>query len=217
MANKIENKIEKMLKSDSFDIDELNEYVEEHEDDYNEDGNEYELAEFTFRAAIRLGNVEYVEEHADDFDLNDNGDSSSYLYETEDEGMQQLLMDHGAFRSWEDYTDCQFAVETINGSILAFQPEFQKEVYEKFKEENDLSDEDVIRILSEESDDYDEDELKTSLEWIGVFVEDEEIAFRDIVGDEDYDLKDLLEELGWDCDFEGDMWKLETNGVYFIK
>ena len=27
---------------------------------------------------------------------------------------------------------------------------------------------------------------------------------------------DFAEELGWDFDFEGDDWKLETNGVYFI-
>ena len=49
-----------MLTSDTFDIEELDEYVEEHADDYNEEENEYELAEFTFRAAVRLGNVEYV-------------------------------------------------------------------------------------------------------------------------------------------------------------
>ena len=30
-------------------------------------------------------------------------------------------------------------------------------------------------------------------------------------------LRDLLEELGWYCAFEGERWKLETNGVYFIR
>ena len=36
-------------------------------------------------------------------------------------------------------------------------------------------------------------------------------------GDSGYELMELLEDLGWDCEFEGDSWKLETIGVYFIK
>lgn len=217
MAKKIENRIERMLQSDSFDLDELDEYVEKHESDYNEEGNEYELAEFTFRAAIRLGNVEYVKEHADDFELNDNGDSSSYLYETDDGEMQELLMDHGAFKSWEDYTDCQFAVETINGSILAFQLEFQKEVYEKYKEIKKLTDDDVIKIQVNEVSECESEEIMSALEIIGVSIENEEIVFNDLTDQVGHELKDLLEELEWDCDFEGEMWKLETRGVYFIK
>ena len=31
------------------------------------------------------------------------------------------------------------------------------------------------------------------------------------------EINELIEELGWECDFEGESWKFETNGVYFIK
>lgn len=200
MANKIESKIEKMLKSNSFDLDEFEEYFEEHEDKYNEEEHEYELAEFAFRTAIRVGNVEYVEEHVEDFDLNDNGDSSSYLNETEDEEMQELLMDHGAFRSWEDYSDCRFAMETVNGTILAFASEFQKEVFEKYTEEQN-----------------DDEEIKQVMELLGITIEGDELKFADLTDTLGDEVKDLIEDLGWDCDFEGDNWKLETCGVYFIK
>ena len=51
---------------------------------------------------------------------------------------------------------------------------------------------------------------------MGISAEDGDIAFSDMVGDGGYSTKELLEELGWDCSFEGDSWKLETLGVYFI-
>ena len=214
MANKYETKIKKMLKNDDFDVSEIDEYIEEHEEEYNEGEKEYELSEFAFRAAVEIGNHEYVEEHIDDFDLNDNGDSSSYLNLTKNEEMIELLMDHGAFRSWEDYSDCKFAVETINCTILAFDSDFQKEIFEKYKEENDISDESVVKILEEEIED---EEIANVLELLGVILDGGEIAFVDQVDSPGNELKDLLEELGWECDFEGEMWKLETSGVYFIK
>ena len=56
-----------------------------------------------------------MEEHAKEFELNDLGDYSTYLNESEDIEMQDILMSLGAFRSWEEYWDCRFALETVNG------------------------------------------------------------------------------------------------------
>ena len=55
------------------------------------------------------------------------------MYETDDEEMQEILMNHGAFKSWDDYEDCRFAMETVNGEILAFDSDFQQEVFKKYK------------------------------------------------------------------------------------
>ena len=100
----------------------LVEYLADHEDIYSDD-----IYDFAFREAIRQGVTEYIEEYAENFDLNDGDGYSTYLHETDDEEIQDLLMELGAFRSWDEYSDCKFAVETVNGSILAFDSDFQKE------------------------------------------------------------------------------------------
>ena len=128
-------------------------------------------------------------------------------------------MNHGAFRSWDDYDDCKFAMETVNGEILAFDSEFQKEAYEKYKEEFGFTDKKLRKIITEgldDDEDYDRD-VETDMTALGVSFENDEITFDDKCGDDGYELMDILEELGWDCAFEGDSWKFETLGVYFIK
>ena len=102
-----------MLIASSKDFDELDEFVEEHEDDHP-DG----LEDYVFRLAIQMGNTAYVEEHADEFGLNDGDGYSAYLNETDDEEMQEVLMSHGAFRSWDDYDDCKFAKEQMVKCLL---------------------------------------------------------------------------------------------------
>ena len=215
----LESEIQTMLGTAGEDFSELEEYIEEHEDDYSGD-----LADYTFREAIRSGNREYVEAHAEDFDLNDGDGCSTYLYETDDEEMQELLMDCGAFRSWEDYEDCLFAVETVNWEILSFDPDFQKEAYEQYKEEFGLTDEQIMKILGQDDED-EEDEteepetdryVEDDMEALGVSFEDGEPQFMDMISSGGSETKELLEELGWSCSFEGDSWKLETVGVYFI-
>jgi hypothetical protein len=52
---------------------------------------------------------------------------------------------------------------------------------------------------------------------LGVTVQNRVIEFEDKVDSDGGELRDLLEELGWYCAFEGERWKLETNGVYFIR
>ena len=210
---KIEEFVRGLLIANPDSFEEVDEFIKKHEDEHP-DG----LADYVFRLAIQMGNIAYVEEHADNFDLNDGDGYSTYLNETDDEDMQDILMRHGAFRSWDDYDDCKFAMETVNGAVLTFDEEFQKEVYKKYKKEFGLSDKKIRSILEgdEDSCDYDRD-IETDMEALGVSFEDDKISFNDKCYEDGYELMDILEELGWDCDFEGDSWKLETAGVYFIK
>ena len=211
--NTIEAEIKRMIDQSEEDFSELDDYISSHEDSYSGD-----LADFAFRAAIQSGNTEYVDQHADDFDLNDGDGYSTFLYETDDEEMQNILMNHGAFKSWDDYEDCRFAMETVNGEILSFDSGFQREVFKKYKDTYELSDERIAEIISNGIyDDESGRDVEDDLATIGVSVNDGEITFEDKCGDSGYELMELLEDLGWDCEFEGDSWKLETIGVYFIK
>ena len=211
-SEELEEQIREMLSQTDGDFSELEEFIEEHEAEYEDD-----LAEFAFREAVRSGNTEYVDMFAQEIDLNDCGDCSSYLDETDDEGMLDLLMSHGAFRSWEYYDDCLFAMETVNGEILSFDPDFQKEIYEQYKEKFNLTDEQIMNYIDGDEDDLETDRyIDEDMEALGVSFEDGEPQFMDMVSSSGFSTMELLEELGWSCSFEGDAWKLETAGVYFI-
>lgn len=214
--SEIESHIIKLFSS-CEDIDEITEYLSAHEDLYSGD-----IFDFAFREAIRQGATEYIEENAENFDLNDGCGYSTYLQETDDEDVQDLLMELGAFRSWEEYCDCKFAVETVNGSILAFDTDFQREAFAKYLEIYGITEDDVIAMFEDEEKaelfDTEHDRyFFEEMEMLGVTVEGTVITFIDKVDSDGGMLRDLLEELGWDCSFEGERWKLETNGVYFIR
>ena len=216
----IEARIAEMLSSDPEDFDEIEEYIDEVSEYYSGD-----LEEFTFRKAVQTGARNYVDAYADDIDLNDGSDgNSTYIDETDDPDMQSLLMSHGAYRSWDDYLDHRFAVETLDWNILAFDSDFQEEVFEKYLEYTGLTREKVKEMLSADYDIDEDDDLPEGfdrdfdedMDAIGVTLEEGEITFTDKEGDDGSATQDLLEELGWSCSFEGESWKLETNGVYFI-
>lgn len=117
-----------------------------------------------------------------------------------------------------DYDDCRFAMETVNGEVLAFDEDFQRTVYEKYKKEFGFTDNRLRELLAEGDDDDESDrDIETDLSALGVEFEEDSVVFNDKCGEDGYELMDLLEELGWDCSFEGDSWKLETIGVYFIR
>lgn len=176
--------------------------------------------------AVEQGCTEYVQNHVPEFDPFNLG----YLHDkTTDNDMHETLAELSVFRDAEDFFDCKFAMETTNGTVLAFQPEFQRECWDKFRELHPCSDEDVLRILGvlEEEGDLDfvelEDEeyeiaractlLNVREENGGIVLED----FDDTLEKEYWDLSDLIDELGYETRFEGDSWKLETNGVYYIE
>lgn len=182
------------------------------------------VIEMTFRVAVQCGATEYIEMYANDIDLNDEGGHSSYLYETEDARVQDLLISMGAFRSWDDYGNCLFAMETINDSILAFDDDFLSEVVHKYLEYEDISEEKAAAILAGEFDAEDEDGVETDEETIreeltllGCEICDGELVWNppfEAVGG--FQFPEIFERLGWDVSFEGESWKFETNGVYFI-
>ena len=218
---RIESEVKRMLGESEPELDN---YISEHEDAYS--GN---LADFAFREAIRSGNTEYVYHHAEDFDLNDCYDYSSYLYETDDIKMQQALIELGACRSWDEYTEFRFAAAPGNDEVIAFTPEFQREVYEKYKADYKLSDEQIYKELSPRDTDCEgedcEDEgcesaydicdrfIDDDMSVLGITAEDGKLKFDP----EDVDarsLMELLEEIGWECESEGEDWE---SSVYFIR
>ena len=218
--SKIEKKIVALFKA--YEDDEaIIEFIEENEDEYSGD-----LNDFAFREAIRQGITDYIDNHVDEIDLMDNGDSSSYLDETEDEAIQSLLMSYGAYRSFDDYTDYKFSVETVNGTVLSFDSDFQQEVFEKYLSTYGLTREGVIAMFDDEElvevfEDEHERSFEDDMSAMGIAVEDGELTFLDKTdwdnNDFGIELYELVEELGWNCEFEGESWKLETNGVYFLK
>ena len=211
-AEEIEAYIIQALSKSTKVFSELYDYMEEHSEDYDDD-----IEEFAFRAAVRVGNFEYVNEHIDDIELNDCGDCSTYLDETEDESMQDLLMSHGAYRSWDFYGDFKFAMETVNGSLLAFDMDFQYDVYEKYKETFGFTDAMISAALESGETELGDRDVESDMETLGVSFNNGEPSFEDMCGEDGMELMDLLEELEYDVSFEGESWKFETLGVYFIE
>ena len=213
----IEAHIAELMGCAEDDDTEVIDYIESQKDNYTGD-----IADFAFREAIRQGAVSYIENHAEEFDLNDGDGYSTYLYESDDPDVQDVLMECGAFRSWDDYSDCRFAVETINGEILAFDEAFRQEVFQKYLKTYHLTEEDIIAMFDDEDavesfEEAHERYFSEDMDSLGVCVEDDEIFFEEKIEAEGWELRELIEDLGWACSFEGERWKLETNGVYFIR
>lgn len=194
----------------SEDPDALDDFIAEYEDDYPD------LAEYAFLLAVRNGNMEYVEAHINDIELNNGDDGNSeYLYETDDEEMKDLLMTYGALYPWDWYDDRKFAVETTGQTIIALDSDFQQEVYEKYKTHFDLTDAQISNIVAGKES-MDTQNVAEDMKALGVSFEDSAPVFEFMYGKNGYTLMDLLETLGWECEFEGSSWKLDTVGVYFI-
>lgn len=214
----LEQKLRELLLNSPGDFSELEEYLETVKAFYSGDADE-----LAFRVAVRCECYDYVEEHIEDIELNDEEGFSTYLYETENSDILQLLMEHGAFRSWEDYGGCRFAMETVNGTILACDPDFLIEVLEKYLEDIGLTAEKAAAMLEkdydpEEDDPVDARELRSALDSLHCRVKRGRLLPGDPIGDDcGWELKELIEDLGWDMEFEGDSWTLETLGVYFVE
>ncbi len=186
---------------DDADIDE---YIESVRDEY--DGS---LENFAFDKAVEMGCYPYVEDHISDFDLNcgDEGECP-WIYKTDDQEIIDLLMNYGANRAMDDYQDYRFAYCTTTDYIISFDSDLQEEAFQKFLEQNELSESEII----ENYDDYSDE-----LESIGISVEDGEIIYNDMESEDcGYAAKDVLESLGYELAFEGDSNKFETNGYYFL-
>ena len=115
-------------------------------------------------------------------------------------------------------------------TLSSFDPEFQKEAWEKYKETHNLTDDQAKDVLLKYANDEDlnddEDDLIDACELLRVSLSDgniqiAEYEYGDAVESErgwsNWDLVDFLEKLGYDISFEGDSWKLETSGVYYLE
>ena len=248
----IEKTVADMLSAVPADFDALDKFIAEHADEYDgyddeedeeyEDDEEYydydpdrELTKYVFKLAVKTGNTDYVRNHVDYFNM----EESSYLDYTDDEEMRDILISNGAMPEWDQYRKCRFAIETVNWSVIAFRPEFQREMYETFKKSRNLTDEDIHAILQDmnwEENEYDwlpqidECDLAVNdahnvqgwdvmriMRTIGVYFKDGVLTFIDpekyYSGDDHHCLIDLLDALGYKRKFEGhcDM------GVIFIR
>lgn len=182
-----------------------------------------DLEIFSFVSALRHNNYSYVYEHVSYIDINDKGSYSSYLYETTDNDIKDLLFEYGAIRNEDDYCDekYKFVYDNDADEVLVFNEDFQKKVYNKYKKVHKLNDKLISRILEAEGDMDDEDDdddidyctIYDELDTLGISSDDGEIVFGDANGDP----RDILEELGWECDFEGETNHFGSYGVYFIK
>lgn len=187
---------------------------------------EKELGTVALETAVKQGCTAYVREHANDFDTF----YMSYLHDlTTDTFMHSALAEAGICRDSEDYSGFRFAMESTNGTVLSFDPELQKECWEKYRELHPCSDEDVLRVLQAMEDgdpetadleNDDEYELAKACALLNVSEEDGGITlipFDETCGKTYWDLPELLDSLGFDTGFEGDSWKMETDGVYYIE
>lgn len=214
-------RIEKLLSENPEDLTEIEALVDEMQEVFEGD-----IYEYVFRQAVILGALHYVDAHTSDVDLNDDDwdGHSTYLDETNDQEMIKILLDSGAMRAWEDFNDFPFAAETINGYILAFNRDFQEDVLGKYLETRGLTQDQLIEIMDNYDED-DEDSLPEDFEFwteddfaaMGIYVEDGCIVFKDMVDENYFETLFLLEELGYERSFEGESWKLETNGVFYIE
>ena len=188
--------------------DELTQFIEEHEDEC-----EFDLADYVFRQAIRTGNQEYVSDHAGDFNLSDCDVQDSYLLETEDEEMRDILISAGeddsalAFEIEENAEDYRFLMNTVNGEILQLSDDLQWDAYEACKEKYGYTDDDILRIIRSQGrrfgiewipDSDPNHEILNDLLALGATFEDDELSFD--TPPQGGEFTRVLGNLGFSCD-----------------
>lgn len=189
--------------------------------------NDEDIDETTFRIAIEEDCVDYIAQHCFDIELNSIDGYSPYLYMTDNKLIQNILMDAGASKNLDDYCDCLFAMETVNGLLLALDDDFRKEIVTKMLSVSSLDETTLAAMIEDNTlEEYEYPEscpLSDSLDCIcnalALSAADGQLEYESIPFDDSdsgYVILDLIRDLGWNPDFEGDMWKLETCGVYFI-
>jgi hypothetical protein len=108
----------------------------------------------------------------------------------------------------------RFAVETLDWEILNFDTALQQEAVARLLERHGKTPADAVHALSHPADG--DAALVQKLTSLGVSHLQGGLVAHDLSGMRSYDLNDLLAELGWEVEFEGESGKFETAGVYFI-
>lgn len=218
----IEAFLEEALSADDVVLAE--EIVDGQEDNYSGD-----LADTAFCIAIRVGCKAYVQDHCDDVELNrEDGWSSPYLDETDDKDMRDLLISCGARVNWMEYDGYSLAIETVNYSVLSFTESFQDAVFQKLLSVLSLTSTQLAEILADEKalENYqmpsvlDEFSLEEVCEALQIELDEGDVSlssFGYMDSDDGSNVKDIVEALGWQFDFEGQEWGLGASGVYYIE
>ncbi len=219
-------KLTKLFKNaEDDDYSEVDQFVDEQLFHYegDEDG---ELDELAFRIAIRLEAVEYVREHVDEIDLYRPKKERSYSLETKNKEILSIL-DYDESDSWDDYADCKLVIEALAYTVLFFQEEFQREVFDKYLELAEIKEEDVIKYLqkaktgeSGENTCSNKDlySLDKVIKILRVREDKGELVLKyDYPLEDSNSLKHLVESLGWEFSFDGGGGKCESSGVFYIE
>lgn len=208
--------VEQLLKEDNDTLSEA--LVDRYEDEYET------LAEETFRMAIRSGCAEYVREHADYFELNDDCYGSSYLSETRDPEIRDILIEAGAVPNPEDYDgDYRFLYQSYMEDGYDLEESLADEIREKVLAELGITAEVFTERFLNNPDEDLPGKLKIftyndiqSMLWIA----DTASLPKDYEGTEVYvhDLIDLMEIVGIDVCCEGSGGPHGHDGweVYFV-
>lgn len=151
---------------------------------------------------LDLDNEEYEISLTEDLDALEEDDE-----EDDELDMEELMENHSSDR---------FAIETLNWEIVSFDDQFQKEAFEKYLQIHDISEKDAIYFL-EENDAGDHEYFLQDMETLGVASENGALVFDTMLGETNLDIRDLLDELGWKCEMDGESWKFESVGVLYIE
>lgn len=213
LAETVMSMLETVFEND--DADQADKVLELYAGDW-EGPKELEL--IALEKAVEKGCAEFVEEHMENFDTYEMG----YLMDLGDEDMQRCLSALGVCHSFDWFEGFRFAAETVNDTVLSFTPAFQREVWESCLNRYGLSESEAAALFEEDGEvDEETEEFLCAAELLKASAENGEIVLGEF-GDMDdevsgCELTELIEELGYGTEFEGDTWKLETNGVNFIR
>lgn len=162
--------------------------------------------------------VEYIMEHCiNEQDVCEGTVNSKKNISVEEKGI--LCLEDDGSVDWENVADnCEFALETINGSIIVFSKRLQMEAFKKFLKKTQIKETELIEkldgsidIISEGLDviEWDEEDyepiykdlsLLDFCKGIGICVRNRKIVFHEFsyLEDEDqYETLDVLKALGW--------------------
>ena len=142
-----------------------------------------------------------------ELEVNDEDGFCSALNVTEDSRIRNLLFEHGANNTMEDYDGMRFAVDTINWEVISLNSDFREELIDAVIKKHGVEDADNF--------DFYKEALCFDIKDGEVIIEEKELD--ELYGIDLYEVaKEFQKDLSYGLDFEGSRWKFETNGVYFV-
>ena len=176
--------------------------------------------------AVQNDKVSFVSDYVDELEeINDSDDGyCSYLYETDNETIIDIFKGCGAVYSDDDYYNYRFSYCTTTCEVCSFEIELQKEAIESYLDNTGMTAEEFCEFV-ENGGEADEDAMSVDIydyedviDALGVVIKDGAVEFEDRTSYEDGSkIVDILTGLGYEVEFDGESWKFETNGYYYIE